>query len=190
MANASVSTLSESASKELLAPYGIPFAPERKVSTAIQAVDAAHDLGFPVVVKLGGDAIAHKTERGLVRLRLGDAHAVELASQELLAAARPEDGEVNLLVAPMIYGTRELIAGFLIDPQFGPTVMLGVGGVMAEVIKDVAFRPTPITEKIALEMISSLSMQGIFLSFVARVPSMLHRWCSASWGCHKSQRLV
>jgi acetyltransferase len=128
-------------------------------------VSAASELGFPVVVKLGGDAIAHKTERGLVRLRLNDAAAVETAANELLAAARPEDGDVHLLVAPMIAGTRELIAGFLVDPQFGPTVMLGVGGVMAEVIKDVAFRPTPITEAIALEMVKSLKMQGIFSEF-------------------------
>jgi len=165
VAQSSSSTLSESASKEILGSYGIPFAPERKVSTAAQAVEAAQLLGFPVVVKLGGDKIAHKTERGLVRLRLGDAGAVELASQELLNAARDEDGEVHLLVAPMISGTRELIAGFLIDPQFGPTVMLGVGGTMAEVFKDVVFRPTPISESIARDMVASLAMQGIFASF-------------------------
>jgi acetyltransferase len=122
-------------------------------------------LGFPVVVKLGGDAIAHKTERGLVRLRLIDEGSVETAANDLLKAARPEDGDVHLLVAPMIAGTRELIAGFLVDPQFGPTVMLGIGGVMAEVIKDVAFRPTPITESIAREMVSSLKMHGIFSEF-------------------------
>jgi len=128
-------------------------------------MSAASELGFPVVVKLGGDAIAHKTERGLVRLRLIDEGSVETAANDLLKAARPEDGDVHLLVAPMIAGTRELIAGFLVDPQFGPTVMLGIGGVMAEVIKDVAFRPTPITESIAREMVSSLKMHGIFSEF-------------------------
>ena len=128
-------------------------------------MSAASELGFPVVVKLGGDAIAHKTERGLVRLRLNDEGSVETAANDLLKAARPEDGDVHLLVAPMIAGTRELIAGFLVDPQFGPTVMLGIGGVMAEVIKDVAFRPTPITESIAREMVSSLKMHGIFSEF-------------------------
>lgn len=161
----SMSTLSESASKELLTPFGIPFAPEHKVNTAIEAALAGTKLGYPVVVKLGGNAIAHKTERGLVRLRLNDATAVEEAASDLLKAAKPEDGEVHLLVAPMISGTRELIAGFLVDPQFGPTVMLGVGGVMAEVIKDVVFRPTPITKEIALDMISSLSMQALFAEF-------------------------
>ena len=99
-------TLSESDSKSLLASYGVPFAPERKVSTPDEAAAAASSLGFPVVVKLGGDKIAHKTERGLVRLRLSDEAAVLNAAQELLNAARPDDGEVHLLVAPMISGTR------------------------------------------------------------------------------------
>ena len=158
-------TLSESDSKSLLASYGVPFAPERKVSTPNEAAAAASSLGFPVVVKLGGDKIAHKTERGLVRLRLSDEPAVLNAAQELLDAAMPDDGEVHLLVAPMISGTRELIAGLLVDPQFGPTLMVGVGGVMAEVIKDVAFRPAPVDEAMARQMISSLRMQEFLQEF-------------------------
>ena len=79
MSTHSSSTLSEAASKELLAAYGVPFAAEHKVFTAAAAVEAAHQLGYPVVAKLGGDKIAHKTERGLVRLRLSDASAVELS---------------------------------------------------------------------------------------------------------------
>ena len=165
MATSSLSTLSEAASKELLAPFGVPFAREIIATTIKDAVSAANEIGFPVVLKLGGDTIAHKTERGLVRLRLNDAPAVHAAAGELLAAARPEDGHVHLLVAPMVSGTRELIAGVLIDPQFGPTVMLGVGGIMAEVTKDVAFRPAPLTVEIAHDMIASLKMQGIFSEF-------------------------
>jgi len=161
----SSSTLSEAASKELLATYGVPFASEHKVFTAEAAVEAAQALGFPVVAKLGGDKIAHKTERGLVRLRLADAQAVRQAATDLFAAATADDGEVHVLVAPMVSGTRELIAGLLVDQQFGPTVMLGVGGVMAEVIKDVAFRPAPLTNEIALDMVHSLRMQGLLEEF-------------------------
>jgi acetyltransferase len=161
----SSSTLSEAASKELLAAYGVPFASEHKVFSPDAAVDAAEALGFPVVAKLGGDKIAHKTERGLVRLRLGDAAAVRQAATDLFAAATPADGEVHVLVAPMVSGTRELIAGLLVDQQFGPTVMLGVGGVMAEVIKDVSFRPAPLTKEIALDMVHSLRMQGLLEEF-------------------------
>jgi acetyltransferase len=161
----SSSTLSEAASKELLATYGVPFAAEHKVFSPDAAVEAAESLGYPVVAKLGGDKIAHKTERGLVRLRLGDAAAVRQAATDLFAAATPADGEVHVLVAPMVSGTRELIAGLLVDQQFGPTVMLGVGGVMAEVIKDVAFRPAPLTKEIALDMVHSLRMQGLLNEF-------------------------
>ncbi len=158
-------TLSESASKELLAPFGVPFAPEHRVASPDAAVAAAEQLGYPVVAKLGGDSIAHKTERGLVRLRLQNEDDVRSAAHELFAAARPEDGEVHVLVAPMIQGTRELIAGVLVDPQFGPTVMLGVGGIMAEVLKDVVFRPAPVDGRQARDMVTSLRTQGILHEF-------------------------
>lgn len=165
MSSEQISTLSESDSKLLLATYNIPFAPEKKTGSVGEAVAAAAQLGYPVVVKLGGDNIAHKTERGLVRLRLNNADAVSEAAKSLLAAATTADGDVHLLVAPMISGTRELIAGMLVDPQFGPTVMLGIGGVMAEVIADVAFRPAPVDDAGAASMIDSLRMQGLLGAF-------------------------
>ena len=158
-------TLSEQASKALLADFGVPLAPERVVNDAAAAAAAADDLGYPVVAKLNGDAIAHKTERGLVKLRLGDRAAVERAATELLAAARPEDGAVSVLVAPMIAGNRELIAGVVRDPQFGPTVMLGIGGVLAEAVADVVFRPAPIDAVTAGDMIDDLTTQKLLGAF-------------------------
>lgn len=158
-------TLSESASKELLREFAVPMAPERNVATADDAVAAADELGYPVVVKLNGDAIAHKTERGLVKLRLGDAAAVRAAAEELLGKATPDDGAVTLLVAPMISGNRELIAGVVRDPQFGANVMLGVGGVLAEAVADVQFRPVPISEVDAYEMIEGLATQRLLGEF-------------------------
>ena len=95
-------TLSEAASKQLLASHGVATVPGITAPTPGQAVIAANELGYPVVVKLCGDAIAHKTERGLVRLGLPDADAVRAAAADLLAAARPDDGPVELLVAPMV----------------------------------------------------------------------------------------
>jgi acetyltransferase len=159
------STLSEAASKQILAGYGVPFARESVVRTAAEAVAAAEDIGYPVVVKLGGDSIAHKTERGLVRLRLGDAAQVENAASELLSKATADDGEVHLLVAEMVSGSRELIAGLLVDPQFGPTVMLGIGGILAEAIADVTFRPVPVSPDRAGEMVDSLRTQKILGEF-------------------------
>ena len=163
-ANAST-TLSERESKVLLASFGVPIAPERFASTAAEAGEAADQIGYPVVAKLNGDAIAHKTERGLVRLRLGDRAAVERAAADLLAAATPDDGEVSVLVAPMISGNRELIAGVVRDPQFGPTVMLGVGGILAEAVADVVFRPAPVSPRTALDMIASLATQKLLGEF-------------------------
>jgi len=158
-------TLSETASKQLLAGYGVPIAPERVVATAAAAAEAAGELGFPVVVKLNGDAIAHKTERGLVRLGLADGAAVERAAAELLGAATDADGDVAVLVAPMVRGHRELIAGAVRDAQFGPTVMLGVGGVLAEAVGDVVCRPAPLDADGAAEMIDGLATQRLLGPF-------------------------
>ena len=163
-------TLSEADSKALLAGHGVAFPDERRCATAEEAVAAARELGHPVVCKLGGDAIAHKTERGLVRLGLADDAAVGEAAAELLAAARPDDGEVHLLVAPMLRGNRELIAGLHHDPQFGMTVMLGVGGVLAEAVADVAFRLVPIDRVDAEEMLDDLQTQALLGPFRGEPP--------------------
>jgi len=154
-------TLSEADSKRLLAAHGVAFPTEREVSSADEAVTAAGQIGHPVVLKLGGAAIAHKTERGLVRLGLGDDDAVAAAAADLLAASRPEDGAVHVLVAPMLRGNRELIAGLHHDEQFGMTVMLGVGGILAEALADVAFRLVPITRQDAHDMIDDLATQAL-----------------------------
>ena len=149
-------TLSEADSKQRLAEFGVPFAPERLVDDVASAVDAADAIGYPVVAKLCGDAIAHKTERGLVKLNLRDRAAVAQAADELFAAATPDDGKVSVLVAPMLRATRELIAGLSHDPQFGMTVLLGVGGVLAEAVEDAVIRLVPIDRDDAMEMIADL----------------------------------
>jgi acyl-CoA synthetase (NDP forming) len=167
---AHTSTLSESASKALLRTYGVPVADEREVHSAAQAAVAATAIGFPVVAKLCGDSIAHKTERGLVRLRLNDADAVARAAHELFGAATPADGPVSVLVAPMVAGNRELIAGVVRDPQFGANVMLGVGGILAEAIADVVFRPIPISAIDADEMMNQLATQQLLGPFRGEAP--------------------
>ncbi len=163
-------TLSEADSKELLGAYGVPFPDERVVASVDDAVAAAGDIGYPVVVKLGGAGIAHKTERGLVRLALGSAEQVRDAATALLAAATPDDGEVHLLVAPMLAATRELIAGLHDDPQFGMTVMLGVGGILAEAVADVSFRLVPIDRVDAEEMLDDLALQALLGPFRGEPP--------------------
>ena len=158
-------TLSESDSKALLAGFGVPFAPERLVSDPTEAASAAADVGLPAVAKLCGDNVAHKTERGLVRLNLNDVEAVTQATSELLAAARPSDDATGVLIAPMLSGNRELIAGVATDPQFGHTVLLGLGGVLAEAVADVTVRLVPITRIDAEDMIEDLRSQALLGEF-------------------------
>jgi acetyl-CoA synthetase (ADP-forming) len=160
-----VPTLSEADSKARLRAHGVPVAAEQLASTPDGAVAAADALGYPVVVKLCGPSIAHKTERGLVRLGVRDAASVRDAAVELLAAATVADGPVGVLVGEMVRGNRELIAGLVRDPQFGPCVMLGVGGILAEAIADVAFRLVPLSETDAEELIDDLRTQALLGPF-------------------------
>lgn len=158
-------TLSEEESKALLARFGVSFPAEAVVKSAAVAGEAATAIGFPVAIKLNGDSIAHKTERGLVRLSIRSPEAAVTAGSDLLAAARPSDGPVSLLVAPMIRSNREFICGTSTDPQFGPTVLLGVGGILAEVIADVVIRLVPITAADASAMVDELSSQALLEEF-------------------------
>jgi acetyl-CoA synthetase (ADP-forming) len=155
------STLSERDSMQLVARYGVPVVEERRVADPERAAAAADELGYPVVVKLHGDAIAHKTERGLVRLGLTDAPSVRAAARDVLAAARADDGPVDLVVAPMVTGTRELIAGVHTDAQFGRCVMVGIGGVLTEALDDVAFRLAPLSGADADDMLDELRTQAL-----------------------------
>ncbi len=154
-------TASEDESKRRLRPHGIPFPREVLAGDAREAVAAADAIGHPVVVKLCGDTVAHKSERGLVRVGLGDAAAVHAAATELLAAARPEDLATGVLVAPVVRGNRELIAGLATDPTFGRTIVVGIGGVLTEALADVSVRLLPIGRADALDMLDGLRNQPL-----------------------------
>ena len=160
-----MTTLSEADSKQLLARHGVPVPSESLAVSPGDAAGAAVTIGFPVVAKLCGDSIAHKTERGLVRLNLRTADDVKAATAELLSKATPEDGDVAVLIGQMVPGNRELIAGVVRDPQFGPCVMLGLGGILAEAVADVVFRLVPLTRVDAEEMIDELNSQKLLGSF-------------------------
>ena len=165
-------TLSEAESRRLVARYGVPVSPFVTGPTTDEILTARNQeaVAYPVVAKLCGRAISHKTERGLVKLQLADESALRNACEQLLAAARPDDGEVELLVSSMVAGNRELIAGLNDDPQFGLTIMVGIGGILAEAIRDVSFRLVPITPIDAAEMIDDLATQRLFGSFRGEPP--------------------
>jgi acetate---CoA ligase (ADP-forming) subunit beta len=163
-------TLSEHESKALLRAAGIDVPGEHLVDDAQAAARAATALGFPVALKLCGRAIAHKTERNLVRLALRDSTAVHAAGEELLAARGADERDARLLVAPMVAGRRELIAGLVRDPVFGPCVMLGIGGIVAEAIGDVAFAVAPLVACDSADLIDALRHRALLGAFRGEPP--------------------
>lgn len=151
--------LSEREAKLLLAEYGIPVTDDRLVTSAADAVAAAGEIGFPVVLKGCGRTLLHKTELDLVRLNLKDAAAVAAAAADLLARL-PADAE-GLLVGPMLDTRREFIAGVTQDPQFGAVVAFGLGGIFTETLKDVAFRVAPFGHNEGLSLIHDVSARKL-----------------------------
>ena len=122
-------------------------------------VEAARAIGFPVALKLASRQIVHKTEFGGVQLNLQDELAVRHAFatiHERLAEANRLDAFDGVLVQPMIGGGVELMVGVTQDPSFGPLIGFGLGGIHVEILKDVCFRVTPITDRDAKEMIRSI----------------------------------
>lgn len=147
--------------KQALAAAGISVPREEVVTSADDAVRSAQATGYPVVLKIASEDIAHKTEIGGVALNLQDDDAVRQAYDRLMANALKHAPQARLdgvLVAPMVRGGVELIAGVSRDPVFGPVVMVGLGGIYAEILKDVAVQVAPVSEEEALRMIRSLKM--------------------------------
>ncbi len=137
----------EAATKQVLAAAGVPVLPERLCTSAAAAVTAAEGFGFPVVAKIVSPNILHKTEAGGVLLGLADAEAVERGFHAIMASARAYRADAELrgvLISPMRRGGIETIIGVQRDPVFGPMVMFGLGGVMVELFKDVAFASAPL----------------------------------------------
>jgi acetate---CoA ligase (ADP-forming) len=135
--------LSPGQARALLEAYGAPVVSEREAASAEEAVEAARELGFPVVVKTAA-AGAHKTESGGVALDLGDENQVAAAVERIGAP---------VVVQTFVSGGAELLAGVVQDPVFGPLVAFGPGGVLAELIGDAAFRLAPLTDVDAAELV-------------------------------------
>lgn len=154
------SALSEYESKQLLAKYGIPITVERLAKTADDATAAAAEIGYPVVLKACGPEITHKTERELVVVGVSNSEELRFAFDKINAnlGDTPSDG---VLVQQMISGERELVIGLIRDPQFGPCVMFGLGGIFTEILKDTSFRVAPITEEDALQMMDDIRAKDI-----------------------------
>ncbi|MBC4014960.1 acetate--CoA ligase family protein [Siccirubricoccus deserti] len=151
--------LTEAEAKALFAKVGVPVVEERRAATADAAAEQATALGFPVVLKLDSPDIAHKTEVGGVRLHLADADAVRGAFGAIMSSAKAHAPTARLdgvLVQRMAQKGVELILGARRDPQFGAMVLVGTGGVQAELWRDVALDLAPVTPERAEAMLRSL----------------------------------
>jgi acyl-CoA synthetase (NDP forming) len=148
--------LNEVESKSLLRAYDIPLPQEYLVGSATEAIEAAHRIGFPVVMKGVCAAIPHKSDAGLVRLDCRDDDAVRIAYTELTAqACKLEAALDGILVAQQITGSVECVLGISRDPEMGPVVMFGLGGILVELIKDVSFGAPGLDRDEALAMIKA-----------------------------------
>lgn len=162
--------LSEFNSKRLLSCFGIPVTREALCNDVDSAIAAARDLGFPVVLKACGYRLAHKTEAGGVVLSVKSEKEVSGEGSRLLRIRGCE----GLLVQEMIRGERELAAGLVRDSKFGPCVMVGLGGVLTEVMEDVVFRLAPLTLHEALAMLEELKARKMLGSFRGSQAADLH----------------
>jgi len=151
--------LIESEAMEIFAAYDLPVPRAKLASDTAEAVSIANALGGPVVAKICSPQIVHKSDAGGVRLDLKGSDEVEKACAEILANAANYDGNAEihgLMISEMLPRGTEVIVGGLRDPQFGPVVMFGIGGIFVEVFKDIAFRVAPILERDAREMIEEI----------------------------------
>lgn len=161
--------LSEHQAKVFLSEHEVPVTREELVVGEEDAVKAAEGLGFPVVLKACGPDISHKTERNLVQVGMDSPEEVRRAYKEIIEnlGDGPYDG---VLVQEMVKGERELVIGLVRDPQFGPCVMFGLGGIFTEVLKDTSFRVAPIEKYDALQMMDEIKAKDILGPFRGKDP--------------------
>ncbi len=147
-------TLSEYEAKQVLSAYGIPITKEVLAKDKAGLESGLKKIGFPLVMKGCSADIAHKTEKGLIHVDIRTAAEAKKAFREILAGMEGYEGGV--LMQEMIKGRRELVMGLTRDPQFGPCVMFGLGGIFTEILHDVSFRRAPLEIRDTKEMMQEI----------------------------------
>lgn len=151
--------LSADETRKVLTAFGLPLPPGGVARTAEEAAELARELGFPVAVKLASHKVIHKTEIDAVQLNLASEGAVRDAFEKIrarLAEDNALDAMEGVLVQPMISAGVEVMAGVTQDPLFGPLIAFGLGGIHVEILGDVCFRVTPVTDRDAEEMVREI----------------------------------
>ncbi len=164
--------LMEHESKQITNAYGIGTSKEFVVNSADEAVKSAKEIGYPVVCKIVSPDILHKTDAGGIKLNLQSDEEVKQAFDEIMKNAKAYKADAKIIginVQGMAKeGITEVIVGLTTDPQFGPALMFGLGGIFVEIYKDVSFRVCPITEYDAREMIEEIKAFPILDGFRGR----------------------
>jgi acyl-CoA synthetase (NDP forming) len=166
--------LSAEETRGVLQALRLPVAPGGVARTAEAAASLARALGFPVAVKLASQRLVHKTEVGGVRLNLTDEEQVRRAFGEIgarLAADHNLEAMEGVLVQPMVSGGKEVMVGMVQDPLFGPLLAFGLGGIYVEILGDVCFRVTPVTDRDAAEMVRGIRGSRLFQGYRGHPPA-------------------
>jgi len=168
--------LTEVESKELLKKAGIPVVEAKLARSKKEAISISKEMGFPVVLKINSPDVVHKSDSGGVKLGLANATQVGKAYSEIISSikqAYPEAQIQGVSVQPMASPGVEVIVGISKDPQFGPVIMFGLGGILVEVLKDVSFRIVPVTERDAREMIREIKGYPILEGYRGQKPASI-----------------
>ncbi|MDR0966880.1 MAG: acetate--CoA ligase family protein [Myxococcales bacterium] len=156
--------LTEPEAKKVFAAYGLPVGKSQVATSEDMAVEFAQEIGYPLVMKIVSPQIIHKSDAGGVKVNIKDEAGVRAAYKTILANAKAYNADANIhgiLLQSMAPMGKEVIVGSVNDPQFGPTVMFGLGGIFVEVLKDVTFRVAPFSSKTAMDMFPEIKSYQI-----------------------------
>jgi acyl-CoA synthetase (NDP forming) len=174
--------LNEVEAKQLLHDAGVPIVTTVLATSQAKAKALADELGYPVVLKIVSPDIVHKSDIGGVKVGLKDGKAVRAAFKEIVTNAKnavPGAKITGVAVQNMAPEGTEVIVGMTTDPQFGPVMMFGLGGIMVEVLKDVSFRIVPLTSRDALQMINEIKGHAVLEGVRGRPPVDKTALCEA-----------
>lgn len=170
--------LSTRESIDVLEAYGVRVCQAGFARTEDEAVAIADRIGYPIVMKMTSKTTSHKTDVGGVRVNIGSADDLRAQYQDLVAKLEERgllDGLEGVIIQEMVKGTREMVCGIATDPQYGPQLMFGLGGVFIEVMKDVTFRIAPITDVDAHEMVRSVKAYKLLEGARGTTPAQIEQ---------------
>jgi acyl-CoA synthetase (NDP forming) len=168
--------LTEVESKELVKKAGIPVVEAKLARSKKEAISISKEMGLPVVLKISSLDVVHKSDSGGVKLGLANATQVGKAYNEIISSVKqayPEARIEGVSVQPMAPPGVEVIVGMSTDPQFGPVLMFGLGGILVEVLKDVSFRIVPVSARDAREMIREIKGYPVLEGYRGQKPASI-----------------